>query len=284
MVSAGIVADTIGGFLRFHQFESSSVPIFGFCYVDKRIKGQNIHLRGLDRIQTFWTPSSGYSDLKQPRAVRLAGIFQGICSNCHHESAVVADGSMAILINRDDPALRIPLNEKLVSNDIGELPTGDNFCLLELAHPLEDSILHSTGISFPEASYGGRLVLLTSVVCRKCGTVYNRRRLTVRTGSAGCLIALAAFFSVSPLAGLWLQSFWVGLASGYAVLMLVSACDQLVAWLFLQRFRNRAKALALPANCPKCGSTSAQSVTRSRRVPCPECGQFSVRFRMTAIS
>jgi predicted Zn-ribbon and HTH transcriptional regulator len=215
---------------------------------------------------------------------QLAAIYQGTCKHCGYESAADADGALAVLIERDHAALEVPLNKSLVSYETGDLAAVESLCLLELAHPLEDSILHSTGLAFGEASRNGRLVSLQSVVCRECGMTFKRRKLIARTGAAGCFAGLAVCLIAGFTAGYLAGSFWIGFGAVYCALLVWWAADSAVQWWWLRRFRERGKLLARPRGCPSCGSDSVQSVTRSKPIACHACRQKSMTFKMVGIS
>jgi len=214
----------------------------------------------------------------------LAAIYQGTCKHCGYKSSADANGALAVLIERDHAALEVPFNKRLVSYDTGDLAAAESLCLLVLAHPLEDSILHSTGLAFGEASRNGRLVSLQSVVCRTCGTTFNRRKLIARTGAAGCFPWLTVCLIAGFTAGYWARSFWIGLGALYCALLVSWAVDPAMQWWWLRHFRERAKLLARPCSCPSCGSDSVQSVTRSNPVACHSCRQKSMTFKMVGIS
>src|SRR5688572_4325541 len=59
-----------------------------------------------------------------------------------------------------------------------------------LSHPLEAEILAGTGYGWNDLLREGRYVSVTNVVCRRCGTVYHRRRLAP-PGGFGCLTGVA---------------------------------------------------------------------------------------------
>jgi hypothetical protein len=214
----------------------------------------------------------------------LASIYQGTCRNCGHKSSTLSDPSLALLINPDHPALQIPLNQCLVSRDVGELAATENLCLLILAHPGEDHILRSAGTTLSDASNQGRLVRLQAVVCRACGTVHDRRRLIAAPNPVGCVVGVASFAAVSALIGWSTRHAGVAFVVGYATLMGVVTFAELLAKMRLRRFRTRANALARPGTCPNCNSPSARRISIFRTVPCPSCGQRSMRFKPVGIS
>jgi len=146
----------------------------------------------------------------------LAAIFQGICRSCRYQTMCVADHALAILIKRDHPALTTSLNTSLISNEIGDLATAEDFCCLSSANPLEHRILSSTGATFREVSEDGRLVSLTRVVCRACGTIYQRRRLITWEGLKGCLPGRAVLL-VGSVAGVGIEASPAGFGAGCAV-------------------------------------------------------------------
>jgi len=214
----------------------------------------------------------------------LPGIFRGRCRDCGYESGSFADVGLAVLLGRDHPALRIPEHEYLVSDDVGELGAIEDVCLLVLPHPGEARTLERVGMTIEDASGEGRMVRLRAVVCRGCGTVYRRRRLFAAMGSTGCVIGVAVCLVSGVGAGVWRGSFEVGVLASWGAMMVVVAGIEILEWSLLLRFRRRARALRRPETCPECGSASAQSILRWRRVPCPCCGGRRVRFVMVGRS
>jgi len=214
----------------------------------------------------------------------LPGIFRGRCKDCGYESDGFADVGLAVLLGRDHPALRFPEHEYLVSDAVGELGEVENVCLLVLPHPGEARTLERVGMTLEDASRQGRMVRLRTVVCRGCVTVYRRRRLFAAMGSTGCAIGMAVCLGSAVGAGVWRGSFEVGVLASCVAMMVVAVGIELFEWSLLLRFRRRARALRRPETCPECGSGSAQSILRWRRVPCPCCGGRRVRFIMVGRS
>ena len=73
----------------------------------------------------------------------MASIFQGTCRRCGFRSAAEEDAALAVLISRDHPAVGVPLNKLLVSDETGDLTDVEDLCVLVLAHPLEESVPQS---------------------------------------------------------------------------------------------------------------------------------------------
>ena len=93
------------------------------------------------------------------------------------------------------------------------------------------------------------------VVCRGCGTVYDRRELTTTPGAAGCLVGLVIGVGAGVIAGLWARRASVGLAVGWMILTALSLVARLLLHL---RYGERARLLARPVGCPRCGGRAAQ--------------------------
>jgi hypothetical protein len=212
------------------------------------------------------------------RSLNLPRIFQGICKDCGYESGQWSDRNIAVLLGRDNAALSLAVNQVPASGDTGGL------CLFVLPHPGEHRALERTGLTLDGATRLGRMVRLTTVVCRECGATYQRRRLCTSIGSTGCMIGLGASLISGIGAGVCRRSFEVGVLAFCGVMVLATAVIELIEWCLLQRFRARAWALRRARNCPKCGSDWAQAICRYRLVPCPNCKRRRVRFRMVARS
>lgn len=212
----------------------------------------------------------------------MAAIFQGTCKHCGYQSAADADTALAVLISQDHVALGEPLNKLLVSYDVGNLVSAEHLCLIQLAHPLKDSILKSAGLTMRDASSNGQLVRLQSVVCRECGTTFRRRRL-IACG-LGCFSTLAICLIVGFAAGYSRGSIAIGFIAAYGAIFVIAAADPVIQWWKLRAFRERAYALTGAGNCPNCGSDSIQSVCKSTSVTCPSCRQRSMVFKMSGIS
>lgn len=214
----------------------------------------------------------------------MAAICQGICGKCGYASESVPDHSVAVLIDLDRASRLTGLSLRCVSDDTGELAAVENLRLLHLPHPIEESILTSAGLTLEEVSKQGRFVSVTPVVCRRCGTVFDARRLIAASGLSGCIVGAVIAFGV--LVGLsWSTGrLELALPAASAVLMSFVAIWEFFERWGLRRYRTRAAALARPATCPNCKSPSIQRVKKSRPVTCPSCGQRSMKFKMVGIS
>ena len=152
--------------------------------------------------------------------------------------------------------------------------------MLVLAHPLEGQILDDAGYTWDTVKIAGRFVVTYEVVC-ECGTVFKVRKLTgpAVVGGWGSLLVFAGTLSGGIAIGLWMKSLWMMMGT-FLVLMLVCGIADGVygRWYIRRYFRERAKAIDGPSQCPNCGSRNFVSIASSRKFPCPQCGQTAMRF------
>ena len=100
-------------------------------------------------------------------------IYETTCSACGYVSPEQSEGYLAVIM--DEPSLSMHVHP-------------DDPRIVVLGHPCEDMILEELGYTFETAGRGGRLLYFRNVVCRKCGTMYEIRRLG--TASPGCFACL----------------------------------------------------------------------------------------------
>jgi hypothetical protein len=156
--------------------------------------------------------------------------------------------------------------------------------LVVLAHPIEHRILAETGYSWMGLTVAGRYVRIRRVVCRDCGTLFEVRRLT-SPPTVGCQIGCVLGLVVGLATGIWRRSFPFGFSAGYGTVLGCTAVASAASWAYTRlRFRERARVLDGPRNCPRCGS-GRYAVADGRGVfPCPECSEPSMRVRSVGMS
>ena len=172
-------------------------------------------------------------------------LFQGTCGNCGHETPVMLAGYGAVIV--DEPVAE-PQHEVagavLTSEGGGAIATTVDPRFVVLRHPAEDYDLAATGYSWSDLLQQGRYVSVTNVICRECGTVFPRRRLTA-PGAAGCMPSLGLGVAVGVAVGCWRRSVFAGLVAWYLVTLGAMILVGSLASLYLRlRFSVRAASLA----------------------------------------
>lgn len=212
-------------------------------------------------------------------------LFQGICRHCGHQTPPLSKGYGAVFV--DQPvaqAQRHVAGAVVASGDGSAMASVDDLRFVVLRHPIEDSDLAKTGYTWHDLLRQGRYVRVTNVICRDCGTLFQRRRLSP-PGAFGCITAMTLGVVVGLAAGLWMRSFVLGLLAWYVVATAVSIGAEFCAALYVRlRFRARAKALAAERTCPRCGADNAKTIGSGRSVVCSACCRRSLRFKVAGVS
>ncbi|HZN69411.1 MAG TPA: hypothetical protein VFB66_29315 [Tepidisphaeraceae bacterium] len=152
-----------------------------------------------------------------------------------------------------------------------------------LTHPIESSALASTGYGNLDLVREGRYVEVTNVICRRCGTVFPRRRLAAP--GVGCGVGLLPGAAVGVVVGFGSRSFLAGIFTCYVVAGLVGLVATGMAALYVRRrHRERAAALAAEVQCPTCRSEDAMPIDGAKGVRCSSCGQDALRFVIAGMS
>ena len=156
-------------------------------------------------------------------------------------------------------------------------PTGD---LVALPHPVEDFTLTEQGETWGAATWSGRILRVTNLICPDCGAMNTTASLSAH--SSGCVFGLIFAGGLVP-ASIWLLHLPVPLE----ILMIWSALfiPNLIIWLYL---RTRFQANVKPFHFERCdcGSTKTVSIERARkkRFPCTKCKNKSVRIEIAGRS
>jgi hypothetical protein len=167
-----------------------------------------------------------------------------------------------------------------VSTDVGEaeLARQNNSHLVVLAHPCESAILNSLGFSWTTLAWVGRFVQVHRVVCAKCGTFVDLRKLTAPP-AAGCMLGLVVGLASEVLWGLWTDDACVGFATWIGVTVVTHVILSMLAYYYVRlRFRVRASSIDGPSCCPNCLSEEFVRIPRRGMLPCPECGNRTMRI------
>jgi hypothetical protein len=206
-------------------------------------------------------------------------LFQGICSRCGHKTPIMLDGYGAVLV--DQPATQEQhevAGAVITSGDGGAMALTSDPQFVELSPLCMSSILASTGYSWSDLLWQGRYVAVTNVICRQCGTVFQRSRLAP-PGGTGCMTGLAVGVASGVAVGVWRRSFDAGLHVWCAVTWWVVAVAEFLARLYVRlRFSERAASLAAERACPHCHADDARAFDRAKAVKCPACSTESLRF------
>jgi ssDNA-binding Zn-finger/Zn-ribbon topoisomerase 1 len=152
--------------------------------------------------------------------------------------------------------------------------------MLVLAHPLEGRILKEAGYTWDTVKKAGRFVLVDEVVC-ECGKTFRVRKLMgpAFSGGVGSCLVFAGMLMATIDAGLQMESFWFAIGALLVITWSYVVAEQAYGrWYIRCYFRERAKAIDGPSQCPDCGSKDFVSIARSRTFPCPQCGETAMRF------
>jgi len=172
----------------------------------------------------------------------------------------------------------------LLSAPAGNVAESADPRFVVLAHPLEFEILAGTGYTWSDLYRQGRYVLVTNVVCRRCGAVFQKRKLGA-PGEPGCTVAILIGLLSGAAAGLRAHRLLVGVLVFCSIGGATAALAAWIArWRVRRRFPARAAALAAESSCPACGADDAAPISRVRSVRCPACRQQSLRFIHAGIS
>ena len=215
----------------------------------------------------------------------IPSVLQARCAACNHESEVFSAGYGAIWLDEapSKPASTLAGAVLTASTGDADVATVADGHLVPLAHPAEWDILREHGYTFDTVALAGRHVSVSRMICRRCGTMFERRRLDFG-GAAGCMpglvlgvvaIVLAWYFGAGPWA------FLVGMLAVYLTWGAVALFGHLHIRL---RFHERAQMVATDKDCPKCGSSDAVTVNSRGPFPCPECGEPQLGIDMVGMS
>jgi ribosomal protein L37AE/L43A len=194
-------------------------------------------------------------------------VFHAACADCGYEAADLSPGGFAVLVpdaETDSPPILGRHHPPVL-------------------HPFAPFVLDEFGLSFATAAWGGQLVERETVVCRECGRVFERRRLTAAgaaVGCGGCLAIAGGAFAVAVVVGLVTGNPFVGAGAGAVVAVAAGAVAEFGASAFVRRrFRERAATVDTPRTCPDCGGRRVARVgSNGGPFPCPACGRRAVRI------
>jgi hypothetical protein len=202
----------------------------------------------------------------------MAAIFQGECLACGFKTIEGSDVYCARIVDSpSDSPCSHPDDRRLVI----------------VFHPLGDSINKLSGLTHPTI-LDGRLVYVRRVICRECGVVYESRRVS-GTNAIGCVGTFCQFAFAGLAAAIigWkTKSLILALIVGFLALMAtIGITEGLVKQYVRWRWKDRVRQFDYVKPCPHCGSKRYSSFrSSSRKFPCPQCGQVTVRIRLVGIS
>lgn len=194
-------------------------------------------------------------------------VFHAACADCGYESPALSPGGFAVLVpDTDEPTPPI----------LGRRHP-------PVLHPFAPYVLDEFGLTFASAAWGGQLVEFETVVCRDCGRVFERRRLTAggaAIGCAGCLTLAAAAAVVAVVVAIAVGNPFVGLGVGAVAAVAVAAVIECGAsGIVRRRYRDRVGQVDTPRTCPDCGGRRCSRVgSGGGPFPCPSCGHRAVRI------
>jgi predicted RNA-binding Zn-ribbon protein involved in translation (DUF1610 family) len=148
-----------------------------------------------------------------------------------------------------------------------------------LRHPAEAASLRAAGYTWLGASLRGRLFMVTQVLCEDCGSLGERRAVTVFSLGAGCLVLLAA-----TVLGLWLPKPNAVLLALTAIAAVIGTHLTMFGLVRIVHFRRIREHRA--RGCLACGSTNLVAVPSAagKRFPCPGCQEKSVSVSIAGMS
>jgi hypothetical protein len=201
-------------------------------------------------------------------------IYQATCSACDFGSDAHSEGYLAVIV--DDRCISIHAHP-------------DDPRLVILGHPLESMILQELGFTFASAALGGRLVYVTNVVCKACGTMYETRWVGAGScvlGGTGCLVMLGLAASLGVVIGWSSESVFFGFLGGWLALIgFFALVDSIVSPYIRRRHKDRVREFDRGPDCPKCHSKNYVGFPpRWGKLVCPKCGKQTVKVRTVGIS
>jgi hypothetical protein len=198
---------------------------------------------------------------------------------------MAALGYGAVLVDQPVTEKQYEVAGAVITGGVGcEMASGDDPRFVILSHPAEPKILAGTGYSRGDLLWQGRYVAARNVVCRRCGTVFPRRRLAA-PAATGCLTSLGIGVAGGLLAGVWWGSIFAGFVAWYVVTAAALTVVSTLASLYVRlRYAERAASLAAERFCPTCGADDSVRITEAKSVTCPSCRGQSLRFVMVGIS
>ncbi len=188
--------------------------------------------------------------------------FRSSCTSCEYQSDPISAGGLGIFVTSFEDDER---------RQFGESPA-------VVILPFERYILDEFGLSFYSAAWGGQLVELSPMVCRDCGQLSERRRLSaggVAIGCAGCLGIAITSLTLAVLVAIVVGNPFIGAAVGAGGGVLVSAMIEFGASRIVRyRYANRVNAIDTPPECPHCESLRCVKIESGvGALPCPDCQQ-----------
>lgn len=212
-------------------------------------------------------------------------IYRGTCSNCGHQTRVMTAGYGAVIVDRPVENERHQVvGAVLMSDGDDSMAAAGDQRFVVLRHPLESKILANTGYTWNDLLWQGRYVILKNMICRRCGTVFQHRRLSA-PGATGCITGLALGLVAGVAAGIANHNFLAGLAAWYAATYVTELVLQYLAQLYVRRrFSRRAVSLAAERSCPHCHADDATAINGAKEVTCPTCSKKSLTFVVAGIS
>ncbi len=204
----------------------------------------------------------------------MSSVYRASCEDCGYTSGEFPDVYHALWL--DGPAVE--------PRDVSFSENGTEAHLVPLAHPMESRILAKHGHTLASAGLEGRLVAVQNVMCPQCGTISERRRLSVR-GPGAWIAALFLALTAATVAAFSGFPVTVVAVIGIGGVTTFGMAARVVSDRYARaRFGERTQALNAYNHCLSCGGNEAESITTLGRFPCPQCGEVKLRVRSVGIS
>lgn len=210
-------------------------------------------------------------------------IYQGTCGECGHETPVMTDGYVAVFTDGAGAGTQAEVAGAVVDGGEKEV-AGAGDPQLAVSGQAAESPMKGTGYSRSDLFWQGRHVSVANVVCRRCGTLFQRRRLTAPS-AMGCGAGTSLGIVGGIAIGLWTRRILVGVVVAYiAIVGFLMLIGFLGRFYVRTRFSARAGALAAESVCPNCHADDARSIAGANSVKCRACGKEAVEFKVVGVS
>lgn len=200
----------------------------------------------------------------------MGTIYRKFCPSCDlgTEPIVTFDGFAGAAIMERSKAGEIVCGSFLAFlNATGEL--------VPLRHPCEDMDLEEQGISWSDATWNGRLILVTNLICQDCGMMSTTAEFSA--SHVGCLTGMClAIISAVALPYFDMPILVVGLAIWLSLFM----PNLFVAMYLRMRFKKQIQKFQL-AECI-CGSKNLTPIAAvgKKKLPCTRCSNMTLQIEI----
>src|SRR5687767_6804917 len=218
-------------------------------------------------------------------------IFQGICGRCGSRAGLGTPVRLAVFVDGAIEGAERKIEDRVVWRRQASVGVSEGVNLVELSHPIEGAIMDQHGFTWEQLRREGRFVKIYTVICRRCGKVFEKRKLEAMS-PWGCLWPMVIGLVCGVVAGVvvWMLSGGPGaLMAGAVVWFAVfAAVDGVGEWLgrrhLRKHFVERAKLVAGRPECPVCGVDDSVGIDRVGMAVCTLCGERAMKEKAVAIS